>query len=233
MREWIHPRRKYVAQEELDLAPRTGPHIISTSIVAPRSPGRRNRSTNVSESILERIAAGDQSAVAECMDTYGGLVWSIARRWTDNAADAEDGTQDIFLELWKSAARYDAAAGSEAVFITTIARRRMIDRLRAKERRPKTETLDETYTLNIADPGSDEGMLAAEAAIASRAVAQLDEGQRQILLMGVVQGMTHSEIAAATGKPLGTVKTQLRRGLIRVRELIESGTHDVTREGSV
>ena len=189
--------------------------------------------TKVSESILERIAAGDQSAVAECMDTYGGLVWSIARRWTDNAADAEDGTQDIFLELWKSAARYDAAAGSEAVFITTIARRRMIDRLRAKERRPKTETLDETYTLNIADPGSDEGMLAAEAAIASRAVAQLDEGQRQILLMGVVQGMTHSEIAAATGKPLGTVKTQLRRGLIRVRELIESGTHDVTREGSV
>lgn len=186
----------------------------------------------MSESILERIAAGDQSAVAECLDTYGGLVWSVARRWSDNAADAEDSTQEIFLELWKSAARYNPSAGSEAVFITTIARRRMIDRLRAKERRPKTEVLDETYSSSIADPVSDEGMIAAEAAIASRAVAQLDEGQQQILLMGVVQGMTHSEIAAATGKPLGTVKTQLRRGLIRVRELIESGPDDAKREGS-
>lgn len=201
--------------------------------LTPWNHGRRNRSTNVSESILERIASGDQRAVRECLDTYGGLVWSVARRWCDNAADAEDGTQEIFLEIWKSAARYDPSMGSEAVFITTIARRRMIDRLRAKERRPKTETLDETYSLSIADPVADDGMLAAEAAIASRAVAQLDEGQRQILLMGVVQGMTHSEIAAATGKPLGTVKTQLRRGLIRVRELIESGGQDAAREGTV
>ena len=156
----------------------------------------------------------------------------MARRWSDNAADAEDGTQEIFLEIWKSASRYDPSAGSEAVFIATIARRRMIDRLRAKERRPKTEMLDEAVTLNVADPAPDEGMLAAEAAIASRAVAQLDEGHQQILLMGVVQGMTHSEISAATGKPLGTVKTQLRRGLIRVRELIESGADGAKKEGS-
>lgn len=174
------------------------------------------------EPILARIAAGDPSAVAECMNRYGGLVWSIARRWSDDAADAEDATQEIFLEVWKSAGRYEPARGSEAVFITTIARRRMIDKLRRKERRPRTESFDDDdWTGELADPASDQAATAAEADIARRALATLRPDQQQILLMGVVQGMTHSEIAEATGKPLGTVKTQLRRGLIRVRELIE------------
>ena len=78
--------------------------------------------------------------------------------------------------------------------------------------------------LDIPEAGrQEEGIIAADAAIAAQAVSKLDPGQQQIILMGVVQGMTHSEIANATGKPLGTVKTQLRRGLIRVRELIEQG----------
>lgn len=187
---------------------------------------------NSNESILERIGAGDQSAVAEALDSFGGLVWSIARNWCDNAADAEDATQEIFLEIWKSAARYDPNSGSEAVFISTIARRRMIDRLRAKDRRPRTEPLDEGLTLGIADPAPDTAMLAADAEIAARAVAELDPGHQQILLMGVVQGMTHSEIAEATGKPLGTVKTQIRRGLVRVRELIEQGAVTADSKGA-
>ena len=200
--------------------------------VRVHSEPKRNQTATMSESILERIAAGDQSAVAECIDRYGGLVWSAARRWSNNAADAEDATQEIFLEVWKCADRYKASAGTEAVFITTIARRRMIDRLRASERRPRTEEFDETLTLDINEPVADQGMVAAEAAIATRAVAQLEEGQQQILLMGVVQGMTHSEIATATGKPLGTVKTHMRRGLSRVRELMEQGVDDPERGGS-
>jgi RNA polymerase sigma-70 factor (ECF subfamily) len=180
--------------------------------------------TSADESIIERIAAGDQHAVSECLDRYGGLVWSIANNWSDSPADAEDATQEIFLELWKSAQRYDPAIGSEAVFISTIARRRMIDRLRAKERRPSMEELSERHHDSIADPAADDvGLLAADAAIASRAVAELDPGQQEVLIMGVVEGMTHSEIAEVTGKPLGTVKTQIRRGLLRVRELIEQG----------
>jgi len=180
--------------------------------------------TDQSETILARIAAGDHSAVAECMDRYGGLVWSLARRWSDDASDAEDATQEIFLEIWKSADRYEPALGSEAVFIATIARRRMIDKLRRKERRPRTESFDDdTWTREFVDPAADQAETVAEADIARRALATLRPDQQQILLMGIVQGMTHSEIAAATGKPLGTVKTQLRRGLIRVRELIERG----------
>jgi RNA polymerase sigma-70 factor (ECF subfamily) len=176
----------------------------------------------VSNSLLERISAGDQAAVKECMDVYGGLVWSLARRFNYNVADAEDATQEIFLEIWKSASRYNAEMGSEPVFVATIARRRLIDRMRADKRRPRTEEFDEELTISDAFEAPDSGALAVETAIAARALAQLGEGEREVLLMGIVDGMTHSEIATATGKALGTVKTQLRRGLIKVRELLKS-----------
>jgi RNA polymerase sigma-70 factor (ECF subfamily) len=172
--------------------------------------------------LLERIAAGDSPAVKECVDTYGGLVWSLARRLTYSAADAEDATQEIFLEVWKSAARYEPKMGSEAVFITTIARRRLIDRMRARKRRPQTEEFDEEHVVDAALEAPDAGALAVESARAAHALAQLGESERQILLLGLVEGLTHSEIATETGKPLGTVKTQMRRGLIKIRALLGS-----------
>lgn len=184
--------------------------------------GRYCHFARVTQGLLERIAAGDPTAVKQCMDTYGGLVWSLARRLSASAADAEDATQEIFVEIWKSAARYDPKMGSEAVFLTTIARRRLIDRMRARKRRPRTEEFDEELPPEPAFETPDAGALAVEAALAARALAQLGEGEREILLMGIVEGMTHSEIATATGKPLGTVKTQLRRGLIKVRALLGS-----------
>jgi RNA polymerase sigma-70 factor (ECF subfamily) len=176
----------------------------------------------VSQSLLERIAAGDQAAVKECMDAYGNLVWALARRFCYSPSDAEDATQEIFLEIWKSASRYDPSLGAEAVFVTTIARRRVIDRMRARKRRPPTEPFDEELTVAPSLEAPDAGPLGVEAAIAARALAQLGEGERQVLLMGIVDGMTHTEIAIATGKPLGTVKTQMRRGLMKVRGLLDS-----------
>jgi len=177
----------------------------------------------VTSTLLERIAAGDPSAVKECMDAFGGLVWSLARRMSSSAADAEDATQEIFLEIWKSAGRYDAALGSEAVFVTTIARRRLIDRMRARKRRPRTEEFDETAPpVESAAETADSGALAVEAAQAARALEQLGDAERQVLLLGIVEGLTHSEIATATGKPLGTVKTHMRRGLQKIRELLDS-----------
>lgn len=176
----------------------------------------------MTQSLLERIAAGDSAAVKECMDVYGGLVWALARRMSHSAADAEDATQEIFVEIWKSAARYDAALGPEPVFVTTIARRRLIDRMRARKRRPPTEEFNEEINVEPALERAHAGTLAVESARAARALAQLGEAERQILLMGIVDGMTHSEIATATGKPLGTVKTQMRRGLIKIRELLGS-----------
>lgn len=176
-------------------------------------------------SIFARIADGDESAVKECMDTYGGLVWSLARRFSDSAADAEDASQEIFLEIWKSASRYDSSMGKESTFVATIARRRLIDRLRASNRRPTAEEYDENVSAELQPPEASAGAVAADVRIAQRALARLNDSQREILMFGIVEGMTHSEIALRTGKPLGTVKTQMRRGLIKLRELIEEAGH--------
>lgn len=181
------------------------------------------------ESILKRIAAGDSRAVAECIERYGGLVWSLVRSRIRNSADAEDATQEIFVQLWRHAARFDPAKGSETLFIAMIARRRLIDRMRTRGREPALEELDET-TIDARAPGASLPD-AAEAEIASRAVASLDAGQREVVLLSIVQGFSHSEIAAATGKPLGTVKTLARRGLAKVRALLEPGAQQAAAEG--
>jgi RNA polymerase sigma-70 factor (ECF subfamily) len=162
------------------------------------------------------------------MDQFGALVWTVARRFSDSAADAEDASQEIFLEVWKSAARYDPERGSEALFITTIARRRLIDRLRARKRRPPTEELDEArfdtdVTLAAAD---DPVFFSTELDAARAALADLGADVREVLMLGIVEGLTHSEIATRTGRPLGTVKTQLRRGLQKVRRQLTGGQGD-------
>ena len=156
------------------------------------------------------------------MDTYGGLVWSLARRFTESIADAEDASQEIFLEIWKSASRYDPSMGKESTFIATIARRRLIDRLRASNRRPETEEYDESVTVDPQSTEGGAGEVAVDVSIAQRALAKLNSGQREILMLGIVEGLTHSEIATRTGKPLGTVKTQMRRGLIKLREFADA-----------
>jgi RNA polymerase sigma factor (sigma-70 family) len=169
------------------------------------------------ESVLDRIARGDQQAVRECIDGFGGLVWAIARRMTRSRADAEDAVQEIFVDVWRSAARFDAAQGSEKVFITTIARRRLIDRIRRSKMNSMMDSDEVLEDLRFAEPGT-EGEIRVDAEKAAAVVAQLRPDQRKVLRMGLLEGMTHSEIAKATGMPLGTVKTQMRRGLIQVRQ---------------
>lgn len=171
----------------------------------------------MTESVLARVARGDAGAVRECIDEFGGLVWAIARRMTRSRADAEDAVQEIFIDVWRSAPRFDASQGSVKVFITTIARRRLIDRMR---RGRMVRLMDPEEVLEDprwAEPGND-GELRVEAERAAAVVARLRPAQRKVLRMGLLEGLTHSEIAKVTGMPLGTVKTQMRRGLIQVRQ---------------
>jgi RNA polymerase sigma-70 factor, ECF subfamily len=174
----------------------------------------------MSEPVLKRIAQGDPRAVSECIDEFGGLVWALARRLTRTRADAEDAVQEIFTDVWRSAGRFDASQGSEKVFITTIARRRLIDRLRKLRQEPATEPVDVLDLAGWSEPGS-QGEVCVEAERAAKAVAQLRPEQQKVLQLGILNGMTHSEIAASTGMPLGTVKTNMRRGLNQVRELMQ------------
>jgi RNA polymerase sigma-70 factor (ECF subfamily) len=173
----------------------------------------------MTDSVLARVAQGDQRAVRECIDQFGSLIWSIARRLTRTRADAEDAVQEIFTDVWRSAGRFDPAQGSEKVFVATIARRRLIDRMRRAAHQARTESTDDIDSLGFADSGNS-AEVCAEAQAAARAVMQLRPEQRQVLELGILQGLSHSEIADVLQMPLGTVKTMMRRGLIQVRELM-------------
>ncbi len=172
--------------------------------------------------VLERLAQGDPNALQEAMRAYGGLVWSLALRFCRERADAEDAVQEIFTDLWKSAHRFDAGRASERVFISMIARRRLIDRLRRERRRGEVEARVAAEPSTERQQPGDSGERGWDAELATRAIDRLSPDQQRVLRMGIIQGMTQSEIAVAADMPLGTVKTHMRRGLIRLRELIGS-----------
>ena len=173
----------------------------------------------MTESVLLQIARGDPTGVAACVDEFGSLVWSLARRLSPNRDDAEDAVQEIFTDVWRSAARFDPKLGSERMFVMMIARRRLIDRLRHHALRPTFASTEELEAVGFAEPGT-RGERSHEAERAAAAVATLNSDQRRIIELAVVYGLSHGEISTKTGLPLGTVKSQLRRGIIRVRELL-------------
>ena len=166
--------------------------------------------------LLPRVASGDAPAVREFLARYGGLVWSLARRFSASPMDAEDAVQEIFLDLWRSAGRFQIEAGTEVTFIATIARRRLIDRRRRLRRSPPTEMLNDSIPTESAMPAE----LGAEAALAARALERLRPEQRQVIILTTCHGLSHEEVSTYTGMPLGTVKAHARRGLLVVRDVL-------------
>lgn len=183
--------------------------------------------------LLERIAEGDPSAVRDVMARYGDLVWSLALRFTGSEAEAEDAVHEIFITLWRKAARFDPSKGAEATFVAIVARRLLIDRWRRDHRRPRPADL-EAHAAAAApsdrpsDPAS-AGELSAEVAAAFES---LDPAQQTLLRLSIAQGCSHGAIAEITGLPLGTVKTRIRTGLLRLRELVREGSRLGPRAGS-
>ena len=170
--------------------------------------------------VLPRIAAGDQAAVQEALDRFGGLVWSLARRFTRTAADAEDAVQEVFIAVWSSAGRYDPSIASETTFVSMLARRRLIDRLRRKGREPVSETID--YADDVASTGGTTPQRQVEidedAQRAAGVLEQLRPEQQDVLKLSIYDGWSHQKISEHLSLPLGTVKTHARRGLMRIRE---------------
>ncbi len=172
------------------------------------------------QTILNRIASGEKNAVQECLKLYGGLVWSLARRMSANTDDAEDAVQEIFIDIWKNAARFDEKQASEITFVAMIARRRLIDRLRKSNRQPATESL-ETILVEPSKRADREMQISVEANQAAEAMKDLRPEQRQVLNLSIFQGLSHQEISNLTGMPVGTVKTHARRGLMQIREILQ------------
>lgn len=174
---------------------------------------------NAENSILKRIASNDKTAVEECLSKYGNLVWSIALNFLHSRTEAEDAVQDIFIDIWKYAGRFDAEKSGESHFISLIARRRLIDRLRKSNRQPKTFFFDEISQDFHAD--SDKKLQNyIEAKEAVQQLNLLKPQQRQVIQMAFYGGMSQTEIAETIGLPLGTVKSLIRRGFQKIRAAI-------------
>jgi RNA polymerase sigma-70 factor (ECF subfamily) len=200
--------------------PRLGAKKSSSalSIMKP-APPEHHLLQDSDEPLLPIVAGGDRLAVTRCIRRYGPLVWSIARRLSPTPADAEDAVQEIFLDIWRNAARFDRTRGSEKVFVTMLARRTLIDRLRNLRPRLRAEThIDEESDCEGPETGRAERH--AEVEEARQLLEQLPLPQQRVIALSLVQGMSHAEISDSTGLPLGTVKTMLRRGIVRVRELL-------------
>ena len=191
-------------------------------------PSQRPRDQGVPP-LLPRISAGDPAAVDACLQRYTGLVWSLASRMLGSGPDTEDVVQDIFVEIWQKADRYDPQQGSEATFIAVMARRRVIDRLRRRTTRPDhgasplTAVNDSNHQVAATDP-TFPAELADEVQRIELALGQFKPQQQQAMRLSIVDGLTHQETAERLNTPLGTVKTWVRRGLIQLRdELAQPG----------
>ncbi|MFN3167212.1 MAG: RNA polymerase sigma factor [Phycisphaeraceae bacterium] len=169
-------------------------------------------------SLLKQVAAGDNAAVSAVIDAYGGLVWSLARRYFGRSAEAEDAVQDSFVAVWQSADRYDPDTASETTFVAMIARRRMIDRLRKQGRRIDAQPLDASP--DPEDESNDRLADEEQARLVLDTIDELDPPQPEVIRRSLLDGLTHAEIAEAMQLPLGTVKTHIRRGLMKVRKAL-------------
>lgn len=169
---------------------------------------------------MDRLRAGDTAALEELYDRHTPFLYSFVLRIVRRATDAEDVIQETWLQAWRNAGSFDAARGSVAGWLVTIARSRAIDRFRSLASRLNAETKAEP----AAEPGRDEPGTFAEAgqlrARVGAALEALPETQRQTLELAYFGGLSQSEIAARLGAPLGTVKSWARQGLLRLRDLV-------------
>lgn len=180
--------------------------------------------------LAARLAAGDQEALAELYDRYGGLAYAVALRILDDPGRAEDVVQDAFLKLWNNAAQFDRGRGSLRTWLITAVRNRSIDTLRGRGAHERQEReLDPE--LKSVGPTSDpwqEASLSLERTAIRSAMASLPPDQRQVVDLAYFGGYSHREIAGMTGVPLSTVKGRMRLALEKLSSyLMGRGLVDV------
>ncbi len=190
-----------------------------------------SKPTESDADLLLRVARGDGSSFSECIDRFGPLVWTLARNVLANRTDAEDAVQEAFAELWRVAGRFDPAIASARAFVATIARRRLIDRGRMRQRsdRDGSSALTEATPDRRQDPA--ERFVHGESGRKAMAeFGRLRPEQQKVIRLSVHEDWTHERIAEHLSMPVGTVKTHLRRGLIQLRSaLLQRGDPECER----
>jgi RNA polymerase sigma-70 factor, ECF subfamily len=176
-------------------------------------------------SLLTKIAEGDRTALAQLYDRYSRMIYAIAWKSLNSVEDCEEVVLEVFAQVWRIAARFDVDKGSVEQWIFTLARSRILDRLRKLQRLNKVNLAISTGK-EIEFPTTSVDPLEAVEIGERRqqvlaALTKIPLEQRQVIDMAYYQGLTHTEIAAATGLSLGTVKTRLRLGLSKLRVAFE------------
>jgi RNA polymerase sigma-70 factor, ECF subfamily len=171
------------------------------------------------EELLVRVAGGDESAFGELYDQIAPRVLGLVKRLLVDHAQSEEVTQEIFLEIWQTAPRYDRARGGALTWIMTMAHRRAVDRIRASQAGRDRDTRIGIRDLAVEyDQVAETVEVRIEHERVEKAMARLTQLQRQAVSLAYYGGYSHSEVAALLHVPLGTVKTRLRDGMIRLRD---------------
>jgi RNA polymerase sigma-70 factor, ECF subfamily len=170
------------------------------------------------------MAAGNHAALAKCYDAIGPAVFSLAVRMLRDRPAAEDVTQDIFIQVWRQCGNYDTTRGSAEAWVMMIARTRILDRLRSRAAGVVLKSVgDNLPDAPDAEDWPDDLAISHEDAVNVRvALAALPDDQKQAIKLAFFDGLTHVEIAAKVGVPLGTIKTRIRLGLLKIKEKLGS-----------
>lgn len=171
--------------------------------------------------LLRAIARGDESAFAALYEQYSPILFGLLLRIVRDRPEAEDVLQEVFLQIWQQAANFDAARGRPFTWLVTLTRSRAIDRLRSRESRERTANAAAREVVEEVGDAAADVFRAEQREVVRGALGAIPEEQRRTLLLAYFEGLTQTEIAARLGQPLGTVKTRMRSGMQKLRELLQ------------
>ena len=174
---------------------------------------------------IKAAARGEQQALARLYDLSSRLIYSVVLRILGNPADAEEVTIDVYTQVWRNAGDYNPGRGSPSSWLTMMARSRALDRLRSQGPRERRERALEDVAEARSPIGSaeDAALMAERHERVRQAMAQLTAEQREAIELSYFAGLTHTELAQRLDQPLGTVKTRIRLGMIKLRESLGAG----------
>ena len=176
----------------------------------------RTQSAEIERDTIAGIRGGREEAMAQLYERYSSIVYSVALRVLGDTGAAEDVLQDVFMQLWRKPEAFDANRGSLAAWLAVIARHRAIDALR--KRKPETDVTEVVIALDL-DLEEEVGRKVAIEKV-RKALAAMPADQRRAVELAFFEGLTHAEVAAKTGEPLGTVKTRIRSALLALRKVL-------------
>lgn len=186
-------------------------------------------------SLIAAMSRGDERAAGRMYDRHGAVVYGLALRIVKEVADAEEVVVEVFAQAWREASRFDGSRGTVLGWLTTITRTRSLDLIRSRQRRDRAT--DAASTMLDAPAAMGEGFRAPDALVEERdratavteALRELPEAQRSAIELAFYEGLTHPEVAERLKEPLGTVKTRIRLGMLKLRDILATlGSERVT-----